>query len=483
LSRIYLGGGYYGVDDASLGYFGKPVSEINIYESALIAGLIRAPSHYAPTTHPDRAAARASQVLLSMEDANLLSTPWIATQAYPMPKILPVVYTKKRIAPYFTDWIMEQLPDYVGTIDQDITVYTTLDTKLQNLAEQTIKERIEQEGTAQKFSQGALITLSPEGAVIAMVGGKSYGDSQYNRATDAMRQPGSSFKAIVYASAFEDGYTPDDIEVDEPIRFAGWSPENYRKQYVGAITLQRAFAESINTVAIKLAKDVGINNVISTAQKLGITSPIEPNLTSALGTSETTLLELTTAYAHFANAGNAVWNFGITEIRTGDVVLYKREPLSEKQRILHPATVAGMNRILTETILNGTGKNAILGRPAGGKTGTSQEYRDAWFIGYTPDYATGIWFGNDNNASMNNVTGGGAPAKSWREFMQVALADKKITSLPLSAQDVEYTKSDEDKPEQYREPSALWNFIFGGTRDNSREKELDIEYTYPHSSR
>ncbi len=481
LNRIYLGAGNYGMDAAAQYYFGKHISQVTIYESAMLAGLIKAPSRYAPSVHPKLAAERAAQVLDSMADAGMLSMTSIAKQPYKMPTIVAFDAKKNRIAPYFTDWIMEQLPDYVGSVEQDLVVYTTLDVAKQVLAESAIKERIIREGDSHDMTQGALLSLSNEGAVLAMVGGESYAKSQYNRVTQAMRQPGSAFKPFIFATAFEYGFTPDDIIVDEPIEFSGWSPENYKKEYLGEITLEQAFAKSINTAAIKLAYDVGIRSVIATAKKLGITSEIEPNLSSALGTSEVSLLELTNAYAHFANNAKPVWSHGITEIRTGDLTLYKRAPTQMLEPLLKPSTVAEMNRIFMYTVREGTGKNAAIERDMGGKTGTSQQYRDAWFIGYTPEIITGIWFGNDDNAPMHLVTGGGAPARTWKSYMSAALEGKTVKRLPVTAEAVDRAA------ENGAESESFWDRIFGGVDLESetpvKERNSFIEYDYPSSAR
>lgn len=481
LNRIYLGAGNYGMDAAAQYYFGKSISDVNIYESAMLAGLIKAPSRYAPTSNPELAAERAAQVLDNMVNADLLSITSVAKQPYKMPQIVAYNSEKIRLAPYFTEWVMEQLPDYIGSIESDLTVVTTLDPNMQALAENAIMQRILKEGDSHDMSQGALLTLSNEGEVLAMVGGSSYAKTQFNRVTQAKRQPGSAFKPFIYATAFEFGLTPDDVMIDEPVEFAGWSPENYKKEFLGEMTLETAFSNSINTVAVKLANDVGMRSVIRTARKLGVASEIEANLSSALGTSEVSLMELTNAYAHFANRGKPVWAHAITEIRTGDLTLYKREASEALSPLLKSSTVASMNRIMMHTIKNGTGKNAAIERDMGGKTGTSQQYRDAWFIGYTPEYITGIWFGNDDNSPMYMVTGGGAPARTWKSYMQAALEDVSAKKLPLTAKEVERSA------ESGAETESFWDRIFGSIegeeQDNKTERKSIIQYDYPSGAR
>ncbi len=485
LNRIYLGAGNYGVDAAAQYYFGKNITEVDIYEAAMLAGLIKAPSRYAPSSNPELSAKRATQVLDNMANADLLSIKSIAKQPYKMPVIVAHDEAKQKKAPYFTDWIMEQLPEYVGSVEHDLTVFTTLDVNMQALAEDAIRQRLLKEGDAHDMTQGALITLSDDGKVMAMVGGRSYAKSQYNRATQAKRQPGSAFKPFIYATAFEYGLTPDDVMVDEPVEFGGWSPQNYNKEFLGEMTLETAFSKSINTIAVKLTNDVGVSSVVKTAHRLGIASEIEKNLSSALGSSEVTLLEMTNGYAHFASNGKPVWAHGIKEIQTGGITLYKREASMNKAPLLKPSTIAAMNRIFMHTMRDGTARNANIDRDAGGKTGTSQQYRDAWFIGYTPGYVTGIWFGNDDNQPMHLVTGGGAPARSWKAYMSAALADKPRMKLPLTEKAVIRGQNGKDEYESF------WDKIFGSfeSEDESSAPQKPassggwIEYDYPSSGR
>jgi penicillin-binding protein 1A len=284
--------------------------------------------------------------------------------------------------------------------------------------------------------------MTPDGQVLAMVGGESYQNSQFNRVTKAYRQPGSAFKFFIYLTALENGYSPEDIRLDEEAKYKKWSPKNWDNKYIGPVSLRNALSKSINTVAVKLTKELGIDQVISTAHKLGITSTVNRDLSSALGTSELNLLELTGAYAHMANYGNSVWVHGITEIVGDDgQIIYKRNS-SGQTRVITTKATAQMNDMLMNVVEFGTGKNARMDRQAAGKTGTSQDYRDAWFIGYTQDYVTGVWVGNDDNSHMKKVAGGGVPVDIWKEFMINASEGLPSRPIPISEYVVEKGKEE-----------------------------------------
>ncbi len=424
LNRIYTGSGNYGMDAAAQSYFGKKVSEINLMESAILAGLIKAPTRYSPVNNPDLALGRAEQVLMSMVDNGKLKESALPKSGKLTYNFQPARVRVANKAPYFTDWIREQLPDYIGQYTSgNIEIYTTLDTRLQKLADDAIERSLAANSTAHKVSQGAMVVMTPEGEVLAITGGKSYAESQFNRATQALRQPGSAFKLFVYLAALEKGYDPDSMMEDSPIKMRGWSPENYDNKYLGEVSLREAFSKSINTIAVKLAKDVGMNKITSIAYKLGITADINKDLSSALGTSEVTLMELSSAYAHLANNGNSVWTHGITEVKTNGVVAYKRKK-SSSERVLSEDVTQQMNDMLVNVVTSGTGKNAISAFDVAGKTGTTQNLRDVWFIGFTSDYVAGVWMGNDDNTSMDKIVGGTLPAILWKEFMRSAEAGK-----------------------------------------------------------
>ncbi|MGY3463726.1 membrane peptidoglycan carboxypeptidase [Bradyrhizobium sp. LM6.11] len=306
---------------------------------------------------------------------------------------------------YVADWIGEVLDDLVGQIDESIKVETTIDPKLQSVAEAAIIDELAAKSVKFNVSQGALVAMTPDGAVRAMVGGRNYSESQYNRAVTAKRQPGSSFKPFVYLTALEQGLTPDTVRQDAPIEVKGWRPENYTHEYFGAVTLTQALAMSLNTVAIRLGLEVGPKNVVRTAHRLGISSKLEANASIALGTSEVSVVELVGAYAPFANGGLAVTPHVVTRIRTlGGKLLYMRQT-DERSQVIDPRYVGMMNTMMRETLINGTAKKAeIPGWPAAGKTGTSQDYRDAWFIGYTANLVTGVWLGNDDNSPTKKAS-------------------------------------------------------------------------------
>jgi penicillin-binding protein 1A len=456
LNRIYLGSGNYGVDAATRSYFGKSAKHINLFEAATIAGLIKAPSRYSPANNFELSQERADQVLGLMVDNNTLSTEDIIFGGIDENYVI-ARRNVRDYAPYFVDWVKEQIYDYIGDEEGgQIFVRTTLDPKMQMAAEEALASSLAVIDPERKVSQGAIISMSPDGAVLAMVGGKSYKESQFNRATQAYRQPGSAFKFFVYLTALEKGYKPNDIVVDEPLEIDGWKPENWNHQYVGEVSLRNALANSINTVSARLLKDVGVNSVANTARRLGISTPITRDLTLALGSSEVTLVELTGAYAHMANYGNSVWVHGINDITTDDGrVIYSRYK-SGQHRVVAEDVTAQMNDMLLNVIESGTGKQAKLPwRDAAGKTGTSQDSRDAWFIGYTKNVVTGVWVGNDDNTPMNRVGGGGLPALVWKHYMKSAHEGVLGNSLPVTEYSVK----------QGRKTGSIWESIirtFGG---------------------
>jgi penicillin-binding protein 1A len=429
LNRVYFGGGTYGVEAASRRYFGKSARFVTLTQAALLAGLLKAPSRYAPTRNVELASARVDVVLGSMVEAGVLK-PEEARVAAAQPLRLKA-FGDETGYPYAVDWIVDQLPDYVGENQGDLIVETTIDANLQRTAQMALRQRLDIEGKEHGASEGAVVMLDPQGAVRALIGGRSYQQSPFDRAVRALRQPGSAFKPFVYLAALESGYSPDSIEEDAPVTIDRWSPKNHSGGYRGAMTLRDSFALSVNTVAAKLADDVGRWKVVRTARRLGIRSELHEQPSIALGTAEVTLIELTAAYAPFANGGEGVITYGILRIRDGDgKVLYARKPASRGQVVAQPY-VAAMNDMMRATLTRGTGRSAALpAQPAGGKTGTSQGSRDAWFVGYTPYYVAGIWIGNDDGAKMDHVTGGTIPARLWRDVMLVAHQGKEPLPLP-----------------------------------------------------
>jgi len=430
LNRVYFGSGTYGVDAASRRYFGRPVKDVSLLQAAMLAGMLKAPSRYNPTNDPIAAATRAQIVIQNMIDAGYI-TEEQANQAGSQSTAAEDNAPLPPVARYFSDWALDQVSSYIGFVNQDLVVQTTLDPRAQGIAERNLATILAREGPKQNASEGALVSLTPDGAVRAMVGGVDYKHSQYNRATQAMRQPGSAFKAFVFLSAFEHGLTPDSQFVDAPISVGKWHPGNYNDKFYGNVALREAFARSLNSVAVQLSERVGRSNVIETAKRLGIDTPLGNDPSIALGTSETTVLDMTAAYATFANQGQGVLPYGITRIQTRDgKILYQREG-SGLGAVASPVAVREMLDVMTATVDWGTGKHAQIDRPAAGKTGTSQNFRDAWFIGLTAQLVTGVWVGNDDNKPMNKVTGGSLPVDIWHDYMMEALAGVPAAPLPL----------------------------------------------------
>lgn len=431
MNRVYLGAGNYGVEAASRRYFDKPAREMTLSDSAIIAGLLKAPSRFAPTSNPTLSRKRAEQVLINMADAEYLTK----EQADKAIKELGDSMQKRaRYAQstyYFADWILDQLPEYMGNVQQDLVVVTTLRPDLQVMAEKAITDVMDKDGAPHHASQAALVAMSPDGAIRVMVGGRNYGESQYNRATQSLRQPGSAFKLFVYLAGLESGLTPESPVEDKPITIGKWQPKNYTGKYLGTVSLREAVQDSINTVSVQVSQYAGLNRVVGMARRLGVTSDIDPLPSIALGSTEVSLLEMTNAYAHLAANGRIVYPYGIIEIDTVDgKVLYKRTS-AVNGAALSTSIVGMMNDMLMDVVTRGTGREAQIGRPVAGKTGTTSDYKDAWFLGFTPNLVTGVWVGNDDNEPMKKVTGGMLPARIWHDFMQPALAREPVMAIPV----------------------------------------------------
>jgi penicillin-binding protein 1A len=429
LNRVYFGSGAYGVEAASQRYFGKPAKSITLPEAAMLAGLVKSPSRLAPNRNPEGAEKRAQTVLAAMAEAKFITEAQAqASIGHPAISVKPV---GAGTVNYVADWIGEVLDDLVGQVEQSIVVETTIDPKLQSVAEAAVIDELAAKSVKFNVSQGALVAMTPDGAVRAMVGGRNYSESQYNRAVTAKRQPGSAFKPFVYLTAIESGLTPETIRQDAPLNVKGWTPENYSHEYFGPVTLTQALAMSLNTVAVRVGLEVGPKNVVRAAHRLGISSKLEPNASIALGTSEVSMLELVGAYAPFANGGMSVSPHVVTKIRTLDgKVLYQRQP-DEANQVIEPRNVAMMNQMMEQTLISGTARKAeIPGWQAAGKTGTSQDFRDAWFIGYTANLVTGVWLGNDDNSPTKKATGGGLPVEVWTRFMRSAHQGVPVAYLP-----------------------------------------------------
>ncbi len=429
LNRVYFGSGAYGVEAAAQRYFGKSARQLTLAEAALLAGLVQSPSRLAPSHNPDGAERRARLVIADMAEQKL-----IGDDAARLALANPARAKKPAGAGsdnYVADWVMDAVDDLVGRFDQDIVVETSIDPTLQGAAERALVDALAQKGEKLGVGEGALVAMTPDGVVRALIGGKSYAESQFNRAIAARRQPGSAFKPFVYLTALEHGLTPDTVREDAPIAVKGWKPENYEHEYFGPVTLTQALANSLNTVSVRLTLEFGPAAVTRTAYRLGINSKLEANASIALGTSEVSPIELISAYAPFANGGLAVSPHVVERVRATDgKTLYARSTQT-LGRIVEARTVAMMNAMLHETLVSGTARRAELpGWPAAGKTGTSQDFRDAWFIGYTSHLVAGIWLGNDDNSPTRKAVGGGLPVEIWSRFMKAAHQGVTPSALP-----------------------------------------------------
>ncbi len=425
LNRVYLGSGTYGVQAASEKYFNKKVEELNLYECALIASLLKAPSKYNPISNRELSITRTKKVLRNMINYKLVEIDEVEKFKRITSSYKNIIEPPKS-SRYFVDWLLPRVRSYLGEIKEDLIVRTTLDIELQRKAEESISKISKNFVSA---NQSAIVVLDLNGGVLAMVGGRDYGDTQFNRVTQAQRQPGSAFKLFVYLEALEKGFEPEDLVEDSRIEINDWSPENYKKEFLGDISISDAFSKSINTVAVKISEEVGRENVIKKAKSLGISSKIINTPSVALGTSEVNLLELTGAYNVIANGGKGVWTHGIRLIENKDgETLYLRKGFGPG-RILKTETVKKMIFMLKNTINEGTGRNAKINRPSAGKTGTSQSLRDAWFVGFSSEMVAGVWFGNDNDSPMMKITGGTAPAILWGDFMEKAHENIPIKNL------------------------------------------------------
>lgn len=420
LNRVYMGSGAYGVDAAARVYYNKSARELTLRESATLAGLLKAPSRYSPAANPVASADRTKTVLQAMIDAGFIEESEIAAlkKLPPAPRRKP---SSGETVRYFTDYVVAQLNDLIGPTEEDLIVETTLNKTIQEEAEQAITKQLIAHTTDKKVGQGAAVVLRLDGAVVAMVGGRDYGASEFNRATNSFRSPGSSFKPIVYLTALEKGWTPDSIIMDEPITKGRYRPANYGHQYYGEVSLLQALTLSLNTVAVNLARDVGPAEIIAMARRLGITADLEENLSLALGSSGVPIIEMATAYATLGRGGSAVQPFAITRVTDeSGKVYYEHELQTKAQQVVPRQLVNNLAFMMKSVVQNGTGQAAQFGAAIAGKTGTSQEFRDAWFIGFTDRYAAAVWFGNDDNTPTNRVTGGSLPARTWREIMATA---------------------------------------------------------------
>ncbi len=424
LNRVYFGGGAYGIDAASRRFFGHSAQRLSLDEASIIAGLVKAPSNYSPTADAEAARGRAGVVIQAMVENGDI-TPLQAASAKPATvRIVPT--PKQNSVRYFTDWVLPQLDTLIDETRDPIDVWTTLDPAMQRAADQAIN------ANTPRSLQGALVTLDRDGAVRAMIGGKDYVSSIYNRATQATRQPGSAFKLFVYLAALEAGYTPGDTVVDEPVNINGWSPRNSTRTHAGPVTIREAFARSINTISAKLGQEVGFRTVADMAQRFGITTEVNTHPSMVLGTSDVRLLDMTRAFAAVARKGVAVTPYGIRRVTTaeGKELLYQHE--SDEARVLvAPWVAAQMTDLLQAAVMTGTGRAAQIGRPVAGKTGTTSANKDGWFIGFSSGLTTGVWMGRDDARPIPGLQGGRYPAAAFHDFMTSAVARRPVEKFEI----------------------------------------------------
>jgi penicillin-binding protein 1A len=427
LNREYFGGGAYGIDAASRKFFGHGADHLSLGEAAILAGLVKAPSNYAPTADIEAARDRSGVVLETMVKNGFI-TPDEAAAAKPA-EVRIQQTTNNNSVRYFTDWALPQLDTLIDQTTDPIDVWTTLDPGMQVAGDNAIR------ANAPDGAQGALVAIDRDGAVRAMVGGKDYVSSIYNRATLAERQPGSAFKLFVYLTALESGMKPTDTIVDEPVTIDGWSPRNAERENLGPVTLREAFSRSINTVSAKIGQQVGFSTIADMARRFGLTTPISTYPSMVLGSSDVRLIEMARAFASVANNGVAVTPYGIRRVVTADGRLLYQHEADEQRVLVAPWVAAEMTDLLQSAVLSGTGRAAQIGRPVAGKTGTTTSNKDGWFIGFSSGLTTGVWMGRDDAKPVPGLQGGTAPARAFHDFMSVAVANRPVeqfqTQVPM----------------------------------------------------
>ena len=449
LNRVYFGGGAYGIDAASRRFFGHGAEQLTLGEAAIIAGLVKAPSNYSPTADVEAARDRSQVVLRTMVDSGFISASQ-AANADPA-RIRIQSTTKQDSVRYFTDWALPQLDTLIDETSDAIDVWTTLDPRMQQAAQRAVV------ADAPRGAQGALVAIDRDGAVRAMIGGRSYPDSIYNRATQAERQPGSAFKLFVYLAALESGMKPTDMMVDRPVDINGWQPRNSTRTHAGPVSLREAFARSINTISAQIGQQLGFSTIADMARRFGITSRISTFPSMVLGTSDVRLIEMTQAFASVANRGVAVTPYGITKVVTvNGRELYRHEP-SEQRVLVAPWVAAEMTDLLQSAVLTGTGRAAQIGRPVAGKTGTTSSNKDGWFIGFSSGLTTGVWMGRDDARAVAGLQGGTAPARAFHDFMAVAVANRPVEQFETQVPMPDWQLEPEELylGDEYLDPNAM----------------------------
>jgi penicillin-binding protein 1A len=443
LNKVYFGGGAYGVDAASRKFFDHGAENLSLAESAIIAGLVKAPSHYSPTADAKAALGRAGVVVEVMQDAGMITAEQ-AANVKPAQVKLAAEQPQDSVR-YFTDWALPQLDGLIEEREKPIDVWTTLDLKMQRAATAAIIANVP------RGSQGALVTIDRDGAVKAMVGGTDYVTSNYNRAVTAVRQPGSAWKLFVYLAALEGGFRPEDKVVDEPVTIDGWSPKNSGGNYAGEISLRTAFAYSKNTIAAKIGEEIGTGAIANMARRFGITTQINTQPSMVLGTSETRVIDMTRAFAEVGAKGRSLTPYGISKVTTidGDII-YKVKP-SKSVQLVEEWVAAGMTDLMQTAVNTGTGKGAQIGRPVAGKTGTTSSNKDGWFLGFSSGLTTGVWMGRDDARAVGDLQGGKAPAKAFSAYMRVAVAGRPVENF---ATDVTFPERLDGEPEMVGDEAA-----------------------------
>jgi penicillin-binding protein 1A len=471
LNKVYFGGGAYGVDSASRKFFSHSARTLTIGEAAIIAGLVKAPSRYSPTADVDAAVSRANVVLQLMRRYGAIGA--AESEAVDIGQVKLRNEGGQDAARYFTDWALPQLDILLNNDSKEpIEVWTTLDPAMEKAAVSALRSNVP--GAA----QGALVSLDRDGAILAMVGGTDYVKSSYNRATDAMRQPGSAFKLFVYLAALEAGYNPQSKVVDEPVKFGTWSPRNSSGRFAGAVDLRTAFAYSINTVAAQLGNEVGFSTVASMARRFGITTPISTYPSMVLGTSDVRVIDMTRAFASVAAGGRSVEPYGISKVTTnGGQVLYRYQP-REQVELVPDYVAKSMTDLLQTAVSTGTGRAAQIGRPVAGKTGTTSSNKDGWFLGFSSGITTGVWMGRDDAKTVPGLQGGTAPARAFASYMKVATAKRPIEPFDTAVQLPEW-QLEPDQEQLYGDPNDQYyytddqgNLIEPGNNDDRRPPPL-----------
>jgi penicillin-binding protein 1A len=421
LNRVYFGGGAYGIDAASRRFFGHSAEQLSLAEAAIIAGLVKAPSSYSPTADAEAARDRANVVIDLMRRNGNISAAEAAAAEPAQVKFVPT--PRQNSVRYFTDWVLPQLDTLIDETVEPIDVWTTLDLDMQRAADAAIN------ANTPAGAQGALVSLDRDGSVRAMVGGRDYVDSLYNRATQAQRQPGSSFKLFVYLSALEAGFKPDTMVVDKPVTINGWSPRNNNRTFSGPITLREAFSRSINTISAQIGQEVGFRTVADMAQRFGISTPVNTHPSMVLGTSDVRLIDMTRAFASVAQKGVAVAPYGIRRVTTTNGQLLYQHEANESRVLVAPWVAAQMTDLLQSAVLTGTGRAANIGRPVAGKTGTTSSNKDGWFVGFSSGITTGVWMGRDDARALPGLQGGTSPARAFQAYMTKAVANRPVENF------------------------------------------------------